>query len=185
MTLLLVDELQEILDAAAALKLVSADDAEAAAADESGRKPAGRNGKEVMVSLFARFMRVARYVGGMEIVITQRPDSNSVPTELREVASKRACFRVKGQNSSKMVLGDDAVNNGAAPHLLLDGHKGVAVVDEGAEEGHDTLRADVINLDDFRVICERGRDLRIKAAPSPARPLSAGRRSAWASASSR
>jgi hypothetical protein len=164
MTLLLVDELQEILDAAAAMKLVSADDAEAAAeGDGGGRKPQGRNGKDVMVSLFARFMRVARYVGGMAVVITQRPDSNSVPTELREVASKRASFRVKGQNSSKMVLGEDAVNAGAAPHLLLDQHKGVAVVDEGAEEGHDTIRADVINLDDFRLICERGRDLRVKA----------------------
>jgi hypothetical protein len=163
MTLLLVDELQEILDAAAAMKLISADDAEAAAAEEGGRKPTGRNGKDVMVSMFARFMRVARYVGGMAVIITQRPDSNSVPTELREVASKRACFRVKGQNSSKMVLGEDAVNSGAAPHLLLDQHKGVAVVDEGAEDGHDTIKADVINLDDFRVICERGRDLRLKA----------------------
>ncbi|WP_327069272.1 hypothetical protein [Kitasatospora sp. NBC_01302] len=166
MTLLLVDELQEILDAAAAMKLISADDAEAAAAAEGeggGRKPQGRNGKDVMVSLFARFMRVARYVGGMAVIITQRPDSNSVPTELREVASKRASFRVKGQNSSKMVLGDDAVAAGAAPHLLLDQHKGVAVLDEGAEEGHDTIRADVINLDQFRVICERGRDLRLKA----------------------
>ncbi|MGC0317291.1 hypothetical protein [Kitasatospora acidiphila] len=163
MTLLLVEELQEILDAAAAMKLVSADDAEAAAESEGGRKPAGRNGKEVMVSMFARFMRVARYVGGMAVIITQRPDSNSVPTELREVASKRACYRVKGQNSSKMVLGEDAVAAGAAPHLLLDQHKGVTVLDEGAEEGHDTVKADVINLDDFRVICERGRDLRIKA----------------------
>lgn len=163
MTLLLVDELQEILDAGAAMKLVSADEAETAAEGEGGRKPTGRNGKDVMVSLFARFMRVARYVGGMAVIITQRPDSNSVPTELREVAAKRASFRVKGQNSSKMVLGDDAVAAGAAPHLLLDQHKGVAVVDEGAEDGHDTIKADVINLDQFRLICERGRDLRIKA----------------------
>ncbi|MDH6122013.1 hypothetical protein ABH930_006395 [Kitasatospora sp. GAS204A] len=162
MTLLLVDELQEILDAAAGMKLLSADEAEAALDPEGGRKPAGRNGKDVMVSLFARFMRVARYVGGMAVIVTQRPDGNSVPTELREVASKRGCYRVKGQNSSRMVLGDDAVAAGAAPHLLLDQHKGVVVLDEGAEEGHDTVRADVINLDDFREICERGRDLRLK-----------------------
>lgn len=164
LTLLLVDELQEILDAAAGMKLVSADEAEGVADGEGGRKPAGRNGKDVMVSLFARFIRVARYVGGMEVIVTQRPDSNSVPTELREVAPKRACYRVKGQNSSKMVLGEDAVAAGAAPHLLMDHHKGVTVLDEGAADGHDTVRADVINLDDFRVICERGRDLRLKAS---------------------
>ncbi|MGW4691985.1 hypothetical protein ACWEO1_06355 [Kitasatospora cineracea] len=161
LTLLVVDELQEILDAAAGMKLVSADEAEAA--ESSERKAAGQNGKNVMVSLFARFMRVARFVGGMAVIVTQRPDSNSVPTELREVASKRACFRVKGQNSSRMVLGDDAVSAGAAPHLLLDPHKGVSVIDEGGEEGHDTVKADVIDLNEFRAICERGRDLRIDA----------------------
>lgn len=162
LTLLVVEELQEILDAAAGMKLHSSDD-EADPDGESGRKPAGRNGKEVMVSLFARFIRVARYVGGMEVIITQRPDSTSVPTVLREVAPKRACYRVKGRNSSKMVLGDDAVDGGAAPHLLMEHHKGVVVLDEGGEEGHDTVRADVINLDDFRLICERGRDLRLQA----------------------
>lgn len=162
MTLLVVDELQEILDAAAGMKLVPTD--ETAEVNEDGRKgPAGQNGKAVMVSLFARFMRVARFVGGMAVIITQRPDSNSVPTELREVAAKRASFRVKGQHSARMVLGDDAVAAGAAPHLLMDAHKGVAVLDEGAEDGHDTIKADVIDLDAFRVICERGRDLRLKA----------------------
>lgn len=162
MTLLLVDELQEILDAAAGMKLIPTDDG--AEYSEDGRKgPAGQNGKTVMVSLIARFMRVARFVGGMAVIVTQRPDSSSVPTELREVAAKRACYRVKGQNSSRMVLGDDAVAGGAAPHLLMEAHRGVTVLDEGAEDGHDTLRADVINLDEFRTICERGRDLRLKA----------------------
>lgn len=157
MTLLIVDELQEILDGAAGIKLTTSDEE---AEDGAGRS---QNGKPVMVSLFARFMRVARFVGGMAVIITQRPDSNSVPTELREVAAKRACFRVKGQNSSKMVLGDDAVADGAAPHLLMDAHKGVAVLDEGAEDGHDTYKTDLIDLDDFRILCEKGRDLRLKA----------------------
>ncbi|MFB6889440.1 hypothetical protein ACFCX4_09030 [Kitasatospora sp. NPDC056327] len=163
LTLLLVDELQEILDAAAGMKLLSADEAEAALEAEGGRRPAGRNGKDVMVSNFARFMRVARYVGGMAVIVTQRPDSNSVPTELREVASMRGSYRVKGAHSARMVLGDDAVAAGASPHRLLDHHKGVVVLDEGAQEGHDTVRADLINLDDFRAICERGRDLRVLA----------------------
>ncbi len=160
-TLLIVDELQEILDAANGLKLINSE--EAAEAEASERKVAGQNGKSVMVSLFARFMRVARFVGGIAVIITQRPDSNSVPTELREVAAKRASFRVKGAHSARMVLGDDAVASGAAPHLLLEAHKGVAVIDEGAEEGHDTIRADVIDLDQFRVLCERGRHLRVQA----------------------
>lgn len=161
LTLLVVDELQEILDAAATIKLISADDM--ANWSGEGNGPKGSSGKTVMVSHFARFIRVARAVGGMAVIITQRPDASSVPTEIREVCAKRASYRVKGINSSKMVLGDDAVAAGAAPHLITETQRGVLVLDEGAEEGHTTLKADLINLDEFRTLCERGRALRLAA----------------------
>ncbi|MEV6726873.1 hypothetical protein AB0M94_38885 [Streptomyces xanthochromogenes] len=154
-TLLLVDELQELLDAAAMLKVKTDDDPES--------KERGRNGKDVLVETMARFVRVSRYTGGMGLFITQRPDSDSVPTKLRDVCAKRASFRVKGANSSKMVLGEDAVNAGAAPHMLLDSHKGVFVLDSGGVEGHVTLKSDVIELPAFREICIKGRELRKQA----------------------
>jgi hypothetical protein len=152
LTLLIVDELQELLDAAAMIKVKTDDDPES--------KGQGRNGKEVLVETMARFVRVSRYTGGMGLFVTQRPDADSVPTKLRGVCAKRACFRVKGAPSSKMVLGDDAVMAGAAPHMLLDSQKGVFTLDAGAEEGHTTLKADVIELPDFKKICLRGRALR-------------------------
>ncbi|MET9484791.1 hypothetical protein [Streptomyces sp. NPDC006638] len=155
LTLLIVDELQELLDAAAMMKIKTDDDPDS--------KSSGRNGKDVLVETMARFVRVSRYAGGMGLFITQRPDSDSVPTKLREVCAKRACFRVKGVNSSKMVLGDDAVNAGAAPHTLLDSHKGVFVLDAGGVEGHLALKADVIELPEFKEINLRGRELRLKA----------------------
>jgi hypothetical protein len=62
-----------------------------------------------------------------------------------------------------MVLGEDAVGDGAAPHLLLDSQKGVFVLDAGVEEGHVTLKADVIELPEYKEINLRGRDLRTKA----------------------
>lgn len=154
MTLVIVDELQELLDAAAMTQVRTGDD------EEGGR---GRSGKTVLVETFARFSRVARYVGGMGLYITQRPDADSVPTKLREVCAKRASTRVKGVASAKMVLGDDAVSAGAAPHLLLEHHKGVFVIDSGAAEGHLTVYADTINLPAFKEICLRGRQLRIDA----------------------
>jgi hypothetical protein len=155
LTLLIVDELQELLDAAAMMKIKTDDDPES--------KDRGRNGKDILVETMARFVRVSRYVGGMGLFITQRPDATSVPTLLREVCRKRACFRVKGAASSRMVLGDDAVAAGAAPHMLLDAQKGVVVLDQGGEEGHVTLKTDFMTIPEFREICMRGRQLRIEA----------------------
>jgi hypothetical protein len=155
LTLLIVDELQELLDAAAMMKIKIDDDPES--------RDRGRNGKDVLVETMARFVRVSRYAGGMGLFITQRPDSDSVPTKLREVCQKRACFRVKGANSSKMVLGEDAVAAGAAPHMLLDSQKGVVVLDQGDEEGHVTLKSDFMTVPELREICLRGRQLRIEA----------------------
>lgn len=155
LTLLIVDELQELLDAAAMMKIKTDDDPES--------KDRGRNGKDVLVETMARYVRVSRYAGGMGLFITQRPDATSVPTMLRDVCRKRACFRVKGAASSRMVLGDDAVAAGAAPHMLLNAQKGVVVLDQGGEEGHITLKTDFMTIPEFREICLRGRQLRIDA----------------------
>ncbi|MFD8851879.1 hypothetical protein ACFV1Q_25010, partial [Streptomyces sp. NPDC059604] len=119
-----------------------------------------RSGRDLMVESFARYVRVTRFVGGMGAFITQRPSADSVPTKLREVCGHRASYRVKGDKSARMVLGDDAVGDGAAPHLLGEASKGVVVLDQGAEEGHVTLKCDVIDLPEFKEIALRGRALR-------------------------
>ena len=153
--LLIVEELQELLDGAAVTKMAMPDD--------DSDNPRLVSAKGPLVDIFARFNRMTRFVLGMGLYITQRPDADSVPTELREVCVKRACFRTKSPESSKMVLGDLAVAAGAAPHALFESSKGVFVLDEGAEDGYRTLRGDVIDLPDFVKICERGRQLRIDA----------------------
>ncbi|MFB6805456.1 hypothetical protein [Streptomyces sp. NPDC056387] len=153
--LLIVEELQELLGGAALTKMPVPDD--------DSDKPRLVSAKPLLVDLFARFNRVSRFVLGMGVYITQRPDSTGVPTELRDVCVKRACFRTKTRESSEMVLGEMAVAAGASPHALLESSKGVVVLEEGAEDGYRTLRGDVIDLPDFVKICERGRQLRVEA----------------------
>ncbi|MFD5419479.1 hypothetical protein ACFWJT_15820 [Streptomyces sp. NPDC127069] len=151
--LLIVEELQELLGGAAITKMPVPDD--------DSEKPRLVSAKPLLVDLFARFNRVARFVLGMGLYITQRPDASGVPTELRDVCVKRACFRTKTRESSEMVLGEMAVAAGASPHALLESSKGVLVLDEGAEDGYRTLRGDVIDLPDFVKISERGLELRL------------------------
>ncbi|WP_411102462.1 hypothetical protein [Streptomyces sp. cmx-4-9] len=153
--LLIVDELQELLDGANLVKVP-------AEGDDSDN-PRLIKAQPILVDYFARFVRVARFVLGMGVFVTQRPDADSVPTELRAVCIKRASFRTKDPDSSAMVLGEAAVRAGAAPHALTENSKGVFVLDQGAEDGHTTLRGDVIDLPDFRKICELGRQLRLDA----------------------
>ncbi|MFI6653835.1 hypothetical protein ACIBI8_40470 [Streptomyces sp. NPDC050529] len=170
--LLVVDELQELLDGAALVQVPIEDE------PENGGRAKTRSGRDLMVEGFARYVRVTRFVGGMGVFITQRPDANSVPTALREVCAKRASYRVKGDRSAKMVLGDDAVAGGAAPHLLGDASKGVVVLDQGEEAGHATLKADVIDLPEFREICLRGRQLRTDAGTLTGNAMEYGREDA-------
>ncbi|WP_406401612.1 hypothetical protein OH805_21235 [Streptomyces sp. NBC_00879] len=174
--LLVVDELQELLDGAALVQVAIEDE------PEGGGRAKARSGRDLMVEGFARYVRVTRFVGGMGVFITQRPDADSVPTKLREVCAKRASYRVKGDRSAKMVLGDDAVANGAAPHLLGEASKGVVVLDQGDEQGHVTLKADVIDLPQFREICLRGRQLRIDAGTLTGDALEYGKEDAAAAA---
>ncbi|MFJ9749571.1 hypothetical protein [Streptomyces chartreusis] len=157
--LLVVDELQELLDGAALVQVPVDEDRD----PEAGGRGKTRSGRDLMVEGLARYVRVTRFVGGMGVFITQRPDADSVPTKLREVCAKRASYRVKGDRSAKMVLGDDAVAGGAAPHLLTEASRGVVVLDQGSDDGHTTLKADVIDLPEFKEICLRGRQLRDEA----------------------
>jgi S-DNA-T family DNA segregation ATPase FtsK/SpoIIIE len=153
--LVIVEELQELLDGAAITKMAMPDD--------DSENPRLVSAKGPLVDLFARFNRLTRYVLGMGVYITQRPDATSVPTELRDVCIKRASFRTKTRNSSEMILGEEAVKAGATPHALLESSKGIFVLDEGAEDGYRTLRGDVIDLPAFAKICDRGQQLRVNA----------------------
>ncbi|MFF5445467.1 hypothetical protein [Streptomyces sp. NPDC012888] len=174
--LVIVEELQELLGGAALTKMPVPDD--------DSDKPRLVSAKPLLVDLFARFNRAARFVLGMGVYITQRPDATGVPTELREVCVKRASFRTKSRDSSEMILGDMAVAAGASPHALLESSKGVFVLEEGAEDGYRTLRGDVIDLPDFARICERGRQLRIEAGTLSGDAAERDRRAAAAAAAS-
>ncbi|WP_405647284.1 FtsK/SpoIIIE domain-containing protein [Streptomyces sp. NBC_00019] len=97
---------------------------------------------------------------------TQDPTDQNLPKLVREGAHTRASLVVGTESQSRMALGDKAVDDGAAPHLLRQGlDKGTLVV---ASDGIDmpkgqssiTVRTHFIGDDDAEAIATRAKALR-------------------------
>jgi len=115
--------------------------------------------KEVALEMMCRLARRGPAAGFILALASQRPDSDSVPTKLREIISVRFSVRCVDKASSDMVLGKGKASIGADASLLSAEHKGVGVLVTGPAE-FDTVRTDYIDLPAFSVICEKGRALR-------------------------
>lgn len=158
--LLIVDELQELLDAAVDYDLVEdADTGEMLIKRHSGRGEG--NAKDAIVSRLARHIKIGRFVASLTVLVTQRPDAESIPGKLRGVASLRSCQQVTDWDAACMVLTKGLVAAGATPHLFpVTGFEGVTTMNLGETGRPVTLKADMIDLPALARICTRGRDLR-------------------------
>ncbi len=135
--LLIIDELQEILGAIS-----------------------DRRRRDDVVERIARIMRRGPAVGWFVKLASQRPDAESVPTKLRDIASQRYCTQVPDQVSSDMVCGKKKASQGADASILSEEHKGVGVLVLGPVN-HVTVMVDYMDLLAFREVCKRGRHLRL------------------------
>ncbi|MEV0446297.1 FtsK/SpoIIIE domain-containing protein, partial [Streptomyces spectabilis] len=97
---------------------------------------------------------------------TQDPTDQNLPKLVREGAHTRASLVVGTESQSRMALGDKAVDDGAAPHLLRQGlDKGTLVVaSDGitmpAGQSSITVRTHFIDDDEAAEIAERAKALR-------------------------
>jgi len=124
------------------------------------------HGKTIL-ELLTDLVKVGPAVGLMLVLATQKPDSKVMPDSLRGQLRIRFAMKVMNWQSSDTILGA-----GAYPDLdaskLLRAHKGVGILlgsDDGAlaEAGGQIIRTDLMDLPTLQRICERGRELRIKA----------------------
>jgi S-DNA-T family DNA segregation ATPase FtsK/SpoIIIE len=97
---------------------------------------------------------------------TQNPTDQNLPVLVREGAHIRACLAVGTESQSRMALGENPVNGGAAPHLLRQGlDKGTVVMNgEGAElaagQTSLTIRTHFISDPEADQIADRAKALR-------------------------
>jgi S-DNA-T family DNA segregation ATPase FtsK/SpoIIIE len=100
------------------------------------------------------------------ILATQRPDSKTIPSQLRAVLGSRFALRVMDWRDSNIILGEQMNTRGYDSSKLLPSHKGVGILrpdgetDAGADVLAMTVRCDYMPNPDWRAICERGRVLR-------------------------
>lgn len=103
------------------------------------------------------------------VLATQRPDSKTIPSGLRAVLGSRFALRVMDWRDSNIVLGEQMNTRGYDSSRLLASHKGVGILrpDGETQAGADvlalTVRTYYMPNEDWRTICERGRELRQSA----------------------
>jgi S-DNA-T family DNA segregation ATPase FtsK/SpoIIIE len=104
---------------------------------------------------------------------TQDPTNQNLPILAREGAHLRICLAVGTEEKSRMALGDNAVEGGAAPHRLRPGlDKGTVVVaGDGAPlsagQASVTIRTHFIDDKDATAIANRAKKLRGPLVPRP------------------
>jgi S-DNA-T family DNA segregation ATPase FtsK/SpoIIIE len=107
-----------------------------------------------------RAVNVVLYLG------TQDPTPQNFPVLLRNSAHLRASLPLGSKGQSEMVLGEDAVAAGAAPHRLRRGiDKGVVVAfGEGLDfpvgQSHMTVWTHFVSGEDAHVVADRAKDRR-------------------------
>jgi S-DNA-T family DNA segregation ATPase FtsK/SpoIIIE len=109
--------------------------------------------------------------GIVVILATQRPDSKTIPSALRSVLGSRFALRVMDWRDSNIILGEQMNTRGHDASKLLPSHRGIGILRPDSDSDSDavvdsialTVRSDYMPNADWRVICDRGRALRIAA----------------------
>ena len=100
------------------------------------------------------------------VLATQRPDTKTIPSNLRAVLGSRFALRVMDWRDSNIILGEQMNTRGWDSSRLLSTHKGVGILrpDGDTAAGADTLALTVRTYympnDDWATLCHRGRALR-------------------------
>jgi S-DNA-T family DNA segregation ATPase FtsK/SpoIIIE len=112
--------------------------------------------------------KVGSSAGIMLDVATQDPNSEVLPTGIRRQLGKRFALKVLDYQASNCILGTGCSAKGWDASKLEDRHKGVGWLlgsddSELSDSDAQIVRTHFMDLPTLQAICDRGRELRIKA----------------------
>jgi DNA segregation ATPase FtsK/SpoIIIE, S-DNA-T family len=161
LTVVAIDEVQRLLEC------------ETPAWDEDEPTGRGRPKKIPSIGDLARLYltdlaKVGSSAGIMLDIATQDPNSEVLPTGIRGQLGKRLALKVRDYQASNCILGTGCAAKGWDASKLEDRHKGVGWLlgtddSELSDSDAQIVRTHFMDLPTLQAICDRGRELRIKA----------------------
>jgi S-DNA-T family DNA segregation ATPase FtsK/SpoIIIE len=123
---------------------------------------------KTICALLTEIAKAGPAAGYMLVLATQRPDTRTVPEDLRGQIGTRFALRTMNWQASETILGAGTYTTGLDSSKFLRTHLGVGILlgndDNQATDGEAvTVRTHLLDLTALRRLCERARRLRIEA----------------------
>lgn len=132
---------------------------------------ADRKTREEMERLLRLIVQQGRALGIITLAATQKPDSDSVPTGIRDILSIRWAMRCMTPEASDTILGKGYAANGHNAQRILKSQRGVGIFMSGEAAEPELSRSDYYDDDEVALLLERAYALRQEAGTLPVGPL--------------
>lgn len=133
---------------------------------------ADRKEREELERLLRLIVQQGRALGIITLCATQKPDSDSVPTGIRDILSIRWAMRCLTPQASDTILGQGYAAAGHSAQDILKSQRGVGIYMDGEGAEPELTRGHYYDDDEVALLLERAVALRQAAGTLPAGPLS-------------
>jgi hypothetical protein len=128
---------------------------------------ADRKTREECERLLRLIVQQGRALGIITLAATQKPDSDSVPTGIRDILSIRWAMRCLTPQASDTILGQGYAAAGHSAQDILKSQRGVGIYMDGEGAEPELVRSYYYDDDEVEVILERAYKLRAGAGTLP------------------
>jgi S-DNA-T family DNA segregation ATPase FtsK/SpoIIIE len=125
-----------------------------------------------MERLLRLIVQQGRALGIITLAATQKPDSDSVPTGIRDILSIRWAMRCMTPEASDTILGKGYAANGHNAQRILKSQRGVGIFMSGEAAEPELSRSDYYDDDEVALLLERAYALRQEAGTLPVAAVS-------------
>ncbi|MFD5137470.1 hypothetical protein ACFWMX_14710 [Streptomyces sp. NPDC058378] len=134
---------------------------------------ADRKDREELERLLRLIVQQGRALGIITLAATQKPDSDSVPTGIRDILSIRWAMRCLTPQASDTILGQGYAAAGHNAQDILKSQRGVGIYMDGEGAEPELTRGHYYDDDEVALLLDRAYALRAKAGtlPAGAQPL--------------
>jgi S-DNA-T family DNA segregation ATPase FtsK/SpoIIIE len=127
--------------------------------------------RQEMERLLRLIVQQGRALGIISLAATQKPDSDSVPTGIRDILSIRWAMRCLTPQASDTILGQGYASAGHNAQDILKSQRGVGIYMDGEGAEPELARGDYYDDDEVAAILGRAYALRQEAGTLPLGPL--------------